>query len=136
MAKGTLEDLKTGEHIVVGGLVVQILFFSVFVAAGTVFHYRMRTVPTSNIPWQAHMHVLYVSSALILIRSLFRLVEFAQGNDGYLVSHEVFLYIFDAILMFATMVTFAWKHPSEINALQRGRGSKAVKQFVIVYPIY
>ncbi|GME38023.1 protein RTM1 [Neofusicoccum parvum] len=128
MASGTVEALEKGEHMVIGGLVVQVLFFSVFVVVGTVFHYQMRMVPTVKVtqevlPWQAHMHIPYVASVLILVRSLFRLAEYAQGNDGYLVSHEVFLYIFDAVLMLATMVVFAWKHPSEINAFLRGRGS-------------
>ncbi|KAB2570886.1 Protein RTM1 [Lasiodiplodia theobromae] len=141
MASGTLEALEKGEHIVIGGLVVQIVFFSVFVAVGTIFHYKMRMVPTptaaqQGLPWQAHMHTLYAASILILVRSLFRLVEYAQGNDGYIVSHEVFLYIFDALLMFAAMAVFAWKHPSEVNALLRGGGNKAVKNVVVVYPIY
>ncbi|GME34133.1 putative RTM1-like protein [Neofusicoccum parvum] len=130
-----------GEHMIIGGLVVQVLFFSVFVVVGTVFHYQMRMVPAVKVtqevlPWQAHMHILYAASVLILVRSLFRLAEYAQGNDGYLVLHEVFLYIFDAALMLATMVVFACKHPSEINALLRGRGSKAVKNFALIYPVY
>jgi hypothetical protein len=34
------------------------------------------------------------------------LVEYIQGNDGYLISHEAFLYGFDAALMFLNMVIF------------------------------
>lgn len=120
MASGTKESLELGEHIVIGGLVVQVLFFSLFASTAAVFHARMRTLPTTrvlstSIPWEAFLAILYLASALIMIRAIFRLVEYAQGNDGYLVSHEVYLYVFDYVLMFATMCLFAWKHPNAIN---------------------
>ncbi|KAL1617087.1 hypothetical protein SLS56_011160 [Neofusicoccum ribis] len=49
MASGTVEALEKGEHVVIGGLVVQVLFFSFFVVVGTVFHYQMRMVPTAKV---------------------------------------------------------------------------------------
>jgi len=33
-------------------------------------------------------------------------IEYVQGNAGYLISHEVFLYIFDTLLMEAVMLIF------------------------------
>jgi hypothetical protein len=66
---------------------------------------------------------------------MFRLIEYAQGNDGYLISHEVFLYIFDAVLIFATMVLFAVVHPSEIDALVKGGGGKSVRKLVSIYEL-
>lgn len=50
-----------------------------------------------------------------MVRSVFRVVEYLQGNAGYLLSHEVFLYIFDAVLMLGVMVLFNWVHPSEVT---------------------
>lgn len=69
------------------------------------------------IPWRKHMMSLHVSSVLILIRSIFRVIEYLQGQDGFLLSTEVFIYIFDATLMFLVMATFLWVHPSEVNCL-------------------
>jgi hypothetical protein len=37
-----------------------------------------------------------------------------MGQDGYLLDHEIFLYVFDAMLMFITMVLFNVFHPSRI----------------------
>jgi hypothetical protein len=48
--------------------------------------------------------VLYVVSLLILVRSVFGLIEYAGGSDGYLISHELFLYIFDALLVLGVLV--------------------------------
>ncbi|KAI4717977.1 RTA1-domain-containing protein [Aureobasidium sp. EXF-10727] len=131
MAAGTISALEAGEHITIAGLVIQILFFGFFIIVSITFNIRMSRVPTSQSmvssnPWKKHLHALYGGSALILIRSIFRLIEYAQGNDGYLISHEWFLYIFDACLMLATMMLFAWFHPSEIWAMLNKNGGKMI----------
>ncbi|KAH6629486.1 RTA1 like protein-domain-containing protein, partial [Boeremia exigua] len=74
-----------------------------------------------ELPWKRHLYVLYAASALILVRSIFRIIEYIQGNAGYLLSNEVFLYIFDATLMFLVMVLFNWIHPSQVTDLYRKR---------------
>lgn len=63
---------------------------------------------------------LYLVSVLIFIRSIVRVVEYAQGNDGYIMTREVFLYIFDALVMWLAMITMNWVHPSEVAAYLRG----------------
>lgn len=68
------------------------------------------------------MIALYIASILILIRSIVRVVEYLQGYDGYLMKTEVFIYVFDALLMFVTMLVLQYAHPSEINCLL-GRGT-------------
>ncbi|KIX01520.1 uncharacterized protein Z518_09246 [Rhinocladiella mackenziei CBS 650.93] len=130
MASGTESSMTTGEKIIIGGLVLQILFFSFFIIVGITFHIRMHRMPTSKVlssgstahVWKKHLYALYGGSLLILVRSVFRLIEYAQGNDGYLISHEVYLYIFDSVLMVAAMILFAVIHPSEVNAMCDERG--------------
>lgn len=75
----------------------------------------------NELPWKRHLYVLYATSALILVRSIFRIAEYALGNSGYLLSHEVFLYVFDAVLMFLVMVLFNWVHPSQVTDLYKKR---------------
>ena len=60
-----------------------------------------------------------------MVRSIFRVVEYLQGFSGYLLEHEIYLYIFDAVLMLTVMVVFILIHPSEVNALLKG--GKAAK---------
>ena len=74
-------------------------------------------VDIEALPWRRHMYVLYVTSFLILVRSMFRLVEYVQGEDGYLLSREVFLYAFDAALMLVVMGLFNVVHPSQVTRL-------------------
>jgi hypothetical protein len=109
---GTLEMYELGEKIIIVGLFVQIVIFSIFIVTSFTVHHRLRNKPTQAaieniVPWQRHLFALYATSFLILVRSAFRVVEYLQGNGGYLISHEIFLYIFDAVLMVAVMVIFA-----------------------------
>lgn len=111
-AAGTLEMYELGEKIIIVGLFAQIVIFSIFMCTSLTVHYRVSVAPTSAalqglVPWKRHLYVLYATSLLILVRSIFRVVEYLQGNGGYLISHEIFLYIFDTVLMVAVMVIFA-----------------------------
>jgi hypothetical protein len=69
----------------------------------------------SDLPWKRHLFNLYFTSALIMVRSIFRVVEYIGGNAGYLLSHEVFLFVFDATLMFFVMLSFNWVHPNQVT---------------------
>ncbi|KAF4635767.1 hypothetical protein G7Y89_g2315 [Cudoniella acicularis] len=120
MSAGSLSSMNTGQNIVVGGLFIQIVFFGLFVLVALTFHTRMRKVPTARVysehlPWEQHLHALYASSALIMIRSIFRVVEFLLGNDGYVFGHEWFMWVFDALLMLFVLIIFCCIHPGEIR---------------------
>jgi hypothetical protein len=109
--------------MIVGGLFIQIIGFGLFVIAAGLFHFRMQRGSTprgSQVPWSKHMSALYAVSLLILIRSIFRVVEYLGGQSGFLLSKEVFLYIFDSVLMLIAMIILNWIHPSEIKSYLKG----------------
>lgn len=121
-------DPSTGEHIIIGGLFVQIIFFGFFVISAVIFQTRVYRSPTGRSVelhkiWTRHMVTLYTTSILILIRSVVRVVEYIQGYEGFLMKHEVFIYVFDALPMLATMLAMQYDHPSEINCIL-GRGER------------
>ncbi|KAJ4315158.1 hypothetical protein N0V94_006098 [Neodidymelliopsis sp. IMI 364377] len=124
--------MVTGEKIIIGGLCVQILFFGLFFITAILFQIKGKDhlkALGSDIPWKKHMNALYATSILILIRSLFRVIEYAQGNDGYLLRHEVFLYVFDSVLMFAVMIILNVSHPGDIALLLKGQLKQQPQQF-------
>ncbi|KAL2859930.1 RTA1 domain-containing protein [Aspergillus lucknowensis] len=127
MAGGSVDDFERGEKITIGGLGVQLAFFGGFMITCASFHHRIRKSPTPEATslasrvrgkrmrsWETILVGLYIASILILVRSIFRLVEYVQGNNGYLISHEVFMYVFDSSLMFITMVVMNICHPSMV----------------------
>jgi hypothetical protein len=115
---------------------VQVFFFSIFMLVAILFHRRANslsvpsTFPVASVNWKRYLYMLYAASLLILIRSVFRVIEYLMGNDGYLLRHEYFLYIFDAVLMTLTMAVVGWLHPGEIGRLVKdvkGKGSAATR---------
>ncbi|KUJ15127.1 RTA1 like protein, partial [Mollisia scopiformis] len=110
------KSMLLGEHLVVTGLLLQIICFGIFVVTSGIFHYRMVRLPFAISPdpnWQKFMYTLYVASSLIFIRSIFRVIEFLGGNDGVLMRHEISLYIVDGVMMLAVMASFNAFHPGK-----------------------
>lgn len=118
MAVGSMASL--GKAIVMVGLVVQLVVFTLFIITAVLFHSRMLKWPTrhafdSAFSWKKHLYILYAACALIIVRSIFRVVEYGLGRDGYPLTHEWTLYIFDALLMFVVMVLYCVFFPSVLQ---------------------
>lgn len=125
----TQAAVQKGENIIIGGLVLQILFFGFFMIVTMVFHARIRKWPTTQSravasPWQALIYVLYVSSGLIMIRSIYRVAEYVAGSDGVLQEKEMFLYIFDALPMSLVTIVFSFFHPSRVVSQEALKDAK------------
>lgn len=84
-----------------------------------VFHLRILKTPTPKsiytlTPWKMFIMVLYFTSLLIMVRSVFRMIEYAQGHDGDLIKQEAFVYVLDALLMVIVAAAFVWYHPHKV----------------------
>jgi hypothetical protein len=115
-------SLQLGQTMITVGLFIQVISFGLFIVVASLFHYRINAFPTATsqhiaVKWQRHLIVLYGGSALILFRSVFRIAEYIQ--KGYLLDHEIFLYIFDGTLMFIMMVLFNFWHPGQMISGRR-----------------
>jgi len=140
---GSMHDV--GSNVTIGGLIVQLLFFGFFVVVTSVFHFRISRHPTSKSRadldltrgqglkqrnWFTILIGLYLVSFLILVRSIFRLVEYIEGYGGYIMTHEVFMYIFDAVLMWAAMAVMNVYHPAEILGDAKGGNGNGYEETV------
>lgn len=107
---GASDNHQLGSNIVIGGLAIQVFVFGFFVATEVRFLMCARRMSPVAYRISRHWKVLninlFVSSLLILARSIVRLVEFAQGFNGYIMEHEWFIYVFDAVPMFLVVVSF------------------------------
>ncbi|KAJ5201504.1 RTA-like protein [Penicillium cinerascens] len=125
-ASGGGNFAKSGQNVIIGGLVVRIVFFGFSLISALDFQRRLTSHPTAeggaaHTPKRKTLHALHTSSILVLVRSVVRVVEYIEGTDGFLMSNEVFIYVFDGLLVFVLMVIFVVIHPSEVNCLL-GRG--------------
>lgn len=111
--------MNLGNNVILLGLAIQVVFFGFFIVVTVVFHLRINRRPTQKShaisgAWKKLIWVLYACSLLIMVRSVFRMIEYAEGNDGVLLQNEVYVYVLDATLMFLVTVLLAWCHPSEV----------------------
>lgn len=135
LSQQTEESYNRGRNIVTVGLIVQIVFFVFFLITAGLFNFRTNRHPTDrckhrDIAWKRHIHVLYIASAIILVRCVFRFLEYRlsnAGDEGYLLSNEWPMYVFDSLLMLSVMILFFVKHPSEVTALRKPLGGVTMK---------
>ena len=114
------ESVSLGQNIILAGLGLQILVFSIFVSCAAVFHSRvvlkglLRTILPSLclIPM---LMLLYLCSALVMVRNIYRLIEYRQGQDGYLQSHEWPVYGLDLVFMAMIMAVSLWWYGVNLN---------------------
>lgn len=109
------DGIDRGQNIILGGLVLQILFFILFIITAMLWHVRMRSQPLWHYCASSGLHLgrtlwsLYLVGVLITVRNIYRLAEYKGGQDGYLLSHEWPAYALDALLMAIVMaVTLMW----------------------------
>jgi hypothetical protein len=118
---------KIGEVLIVIGLFVQILSFTLFFVTAIIWHKRINKNPTSKSleqdedgknNWRTTMKMMYIVSALILGRSIFRVIEYLMGYEGYLFVNEWTLYVFDAVPMLVAGGVFWWWWPGWIEVVK------------------
>lgn len=71
---------------------------------------------------------IFVAVALIYVRCVYRVVELAQGWDGYLITTEIFLFTLDGAMVFLACVICIIFHPAFVfgknNGLNKAIGGK------------
>ncbi|OQD99741.1 hypothetical protein PENVUL_c061G07704 [Penicillium vulpinum] len=129
--KDARKNLNTGKHVAQIGVIIQLVAFGLFAVAAVRFNFTSKrftrslderyenvgekeyriggTVKHKN--WPALLRVVNFSTILILVRSVYRLVEFTEGTTGYLSTHEWALYIFDALFIYPCVALFIYWHP-------------------------
>ena len=108
-AKSDPDAQTSGLWIAMGGQVIQIALLAGFIWLVILIQHRMLASVESNIAAAARqssykVYVLVATSALILVRSIIRIAEFAMGKDGYLLTNEWPLLILDLSFMALLML--------------------------------
>ena len=88
-------NTKPGTHIMMAGIIIQLVSMSAFGLLWLIFLWRARAVPISRIL----LTVTTFSAFCIIVRNFYRAVELSQGWKGYLITHEVYFAVLDGALM-------------------------------------
>ncbi|KAI9696902.1 MAG: hypothetical protein M1820_007977 [Bogoriella megaspora] len=125
------EDTSTGTHIMLAGIIIQLVSMSVFCAlfVWTIFRARAHfssgsrvvydntTGATTNDNLSGSRLTLFIgvttlSTVCIVVRNIYRCIELAQGWDGYLITHEIYFCLLDGMLMALALLAFNITHPA------------------------
>jgi len=113
----------TGIHIYMGGIGFQEACILGFMAIAIKFHIimvqqeRSRELMDRPRRWRALLYVMYTSLALITMRIIFRLVEFAAGMDpekNPIPYHEAYFLVLDCLPMLVCCCLINAVHPGRI----------------------
>ncbi|KAF7336163.1 hypothetical protein MVEN_02163700 [Mycena venus] len=126
MNGSTIQNI--GNKIAVFAIGFQFFFVELFMLVLFIFRRRMRRefsqlwqyndAPRftiwgrTPIAWQTVFYILAGTSAVFLFRCVYRVVEFSLGQNGYLMQHEVFLYVFDALPLWLAMSVYCVVWPT------------------------
>lgn len=102
-------DTAPGTHIIIAGIIIQLVSMSVFVVLWFYFIWAARALPYSR-PLAG---TTSFAAALILIRNFYRAVEMSQGFSGYLITHEVYFTVLDGALMALVPISFNIVFPAK-----------------------
>lgn len=95
-AESNEKSSNTANNILLAGLAIQVFSFAVFFAIALcaciwrVSQQKDKNVWAASASAQTLLLALVITSALVELRTIFRLIETAQGVFGFLSSHEAF----------------------------------------------
>jgi hypothetical protein len=122
LAYGGSNQQQKATNLVAGGLIFQLVAFVVFALLALRIHLLLNRKPTdvsSQLHWRKYFWMLYIASGLVLLRNLVRIIEFVQGNEGSIATHETFLYVFDAVPIFLVILLFTVFYPGRLTKAAR-----------------
>ncbi|KAF3769900.1 RTA1-domain-containing protein [Cryphonectria parasitica EP155] len=130
-----VQKVHRGKDIALAGVSVQILAFGLFSIIAVRFHIiakrfkadvqkRLQPIPGEKYVtvegidgrklkphWEVLLYVVNISCALIMVRTIYREIAFAEGRGGYPSKREWVQYVFDTIPMFFLTVIFCFTPP-------------------------
>ncbi|KAH6716695.1 RTA1 like protein-domain-containing protein [Leptodontidium sp. MPI-SDFR-AT-0119] len=120
--------VKIGEDVLIAGLAVQVFSLIVFLTVLSQFQ-RLAgkgQKECAGREWRVVVRAVWISCLLILVRSIYRLIEFALGIFGYPFTHEWMFYVFESVPMVPAIVVFCVWHPAAyFGGRERGAGKSA-----------
>jgi hypothetical protein len=141
---------KTGTDIAMAGLILQAISFGLFTVLLIAFGFKVRskyprawdinvnsqkesffsvmgpfkTSPVSS--WKILYFTVCSTCVGVLIRSIFRIAEFAGGYSGFLATHEGYFYCLDALPLWLAMSWYCFIWPTRFIESGSDRGSYEV----------
>ncbi|KAG8955680.1 hypothetical protein FRC04_007671 [Tulasnella sp. 424] len=133
-ANGNIGQMKKAKNLLLAGLSLQVVTFGIFTFIAIAFDWRSSRAEALK-PYQTEMkrmrklwYAFYANAILITGRSIYRTAEFGQVSfesghatpNGYALTHEWLLYIFDSLPIFLSVFALNIYHPGAFLPIRKG----------------
>ncbi len=126
------ESTESGTHVMVAGLAFQVFSMSIYIFLYLHFFHKIRFLHPSQHkqlddqfnPDYKHIrdekmfkifpYVVFIGVLFVYVRCIYRVVELAEGWTGFLIVHEVYFMILDALMMALTCLILLIFYPGYI----------------------
>ncbi|THH30215.1 hypothetical protein EUX98_g3982 [Antrodiella citrinella] len=121
----TTAGTNLGGHIMLGGIIFQLIALIIFITISTEYYYRYITDRPLRKPnqfshrsqWGYQMKVFTAALVFILflifIRSIYRTAELADGWTGPIITTQVYFNFFDGMAILMAIFTMNFFHPGQ-----------------------
>lgn len=120
-ASGDPEGIALGKTLIISGLITQLATLCLFLVMTLVSDrltkkIRSQDYKAGSIADSAprYFQVTYWVAAAMLLRSLVRGIEYLQGDGGFIISHEAFVYVLDGVPMVFVAAVYVFVHPGKL----------------------
>ena len=107
------EDRRVGRILVLISLVMQALLYAGYIVILAIWHRRVSNMQAQKALPRKYLTALYACAVLIIIRCIYRCVEYSEGNYGELARHEAYFYVLDALPILAMVLLLNIYHPGK-----------------------
>ncbi|KAH1488388.1 hypothetical protein LV164_002213 [Aspergillus fumigatus] len=123
--EGSTKDVGIG--VLIGGLVLQVVTFATYLVIVAWFQWRVMA-EGHQLPHGVRMVLkgVCIAGFFIMLRSIYRVFEFAFGIDSYTFTHEWPLYVLEAVPMLVALLVLGWFHPARWLAMSAPEGEEQV----------
>lgn len=117
---GNAKVMSIGKKVVLAGLIFSLVIFALFIWISFNFQRKLQKQPTPivaqnpELKWRKYMVALYIACVALMLRNLVRTIQFASSRTSTINTKEAFIYVFDAFLMFLTLLVLLFYHPGLI----------------------
>ena len=106
------DSVRLGSNLLRASLILQLVLYLAFLALQQTFYRRCVRAGVATRRLRTLMWTMAVSVSLILMRSIYRVVDSYLGDNGYIESHEWCMYAFDATPLIINSMMLNAIHPA------------------------
>ncbi|GAA5832744.1 hypothetical protein JCM5353_004629 [Sporobolomyces roseus] len=113
----------TAKAILLVGFIIQIISFGIFFIFALIYQVRVRKAGVPEGKWTICLYTLYLGTIFILIRGIFRCIEFGTGTGngkGPLLSIEAWYYGLETLPIIIAGYLFLLSYPGRYISHKRG----------------